>query len=84
MDLEEKNKRERKDKSLTLSEKISFFLMPFNLGSRLFITKEYNDTEIERFEKFGFEKKLIEAKKYKYYGFAFYIFLFIILLLWTS
>ncbi len=47
--------------------------MPFNFGSRIAPTKEFNDTEIERFEKFGFDKKLIEAKKFKYYGFAFYI-----------
>ena len=55
--------------------------MPFNFGSRIAPTKEFNDTEIERFEKFGFDKKLIEAKKIKYYGFAFYILLFIIFLL---
>ena len=77
----EKNKESRKLKSLTMSEKLSFFFMPFNFGSRIAPTKEFNDTEIERFEKFGFENKLIEARKFKYFGFAFYIVLFIIFLL---
>ncbi|WP_232457068.1 hypothetical protein [Polaribacter sp. SA4-12] len=58
--------------------------MSFNFGSRIPPTKEFNDTEIERFEKFGFENKLIEARKFKYFGFAFYIVLFIILVLSTS
>ena len=77
----EKNNESRKLKSLTRSEKLSFFFMPFNFGSRIAPTKEFNDTEIERFEKFGFENKLIEARKFKYFGFAFYIVLFIIFLL---
>ncbi len=83
MNQEEKNIESRKLKSLTKSEKCSFFFMPFNFGSRIALSKEFNETEIERFEKFGFEKKLIEARKFKYYGFAFYIFLFIIFLLST-
>ncbi|MCL7754169.1 hypothetical protein [Polaribacter sp. Z022] len=84
MNQEEKNKRNRKKADLTTSEKLSFFFMPFNLGTRLSPTKDFNDTEIERFEKYGFEQKLIDARKFKYYGFAFYIFLFLIFLLSTS
>jgi hypothetical protein len=80
----EKNIELRKLKPLTRSEKLSFFFMPFNFGSRIAPTKEFNDTEIERFEKFGFENKLIEERKFKFFGFAFYIVLFIILVLSTS
>ena len=84
MKQEKENKKNREIQSLTFSEKLSFFLLPFKFGSRLFPTKEFNDTEIERFEKYGFKQKLIEARKFKYYGFAFYIILFLIFLLSTS
>lgn len=77
----EKNTEIRKLKPLSISEKLSFFFLPFNLGSRLFPTKDFNNTEVERFKKFGFDRKLTEARIFKKYGIIFYILLAIILLL---
>ena len=55
MTLEEKNKEKRKTVPLKLIEKVKFFIFPFGFKSNLFPVKDYNDSEIERFKKYGFE-----------------------------
>lgn len=84
MNLEERNKRNRKIESLSLTEKLRFFLFPFGFGSELFPIKDYNDSELERFIKYGFEKKYNDAIKSKKIGILFYFIVPIILLLFNS
>ena len=84
MNLEERNKRKRKTEPLKLIEKFKFFIFPFGFKSNLFPVKDYNDSEIERFKKYGFEKKYNDAIKFKKMGFIFYFILPIILLLFNS
>ena len=83
MNTEEKNKRNRKLTPLTFKEKIPFFLFPFGFGSDLFPTKDINDSELERFIKYGFDKKLEDALVAKKLGIIFYLLIPLILLLST-
>ena len=83
MNLEKKNTLKRKTEPLSFSEKIRFFLFPFGFGSDLFPVKDFNDSEIERFIKHGFEKKFKDAVFSKKIGILFYLGLFLILLLST-
>jgi hypothetical protein len=84
MNLEERNKRNRKIESLSLTEKLRFFLFPFGFGSELFPIKDYNDSELERFIKYGFEKKYNDGIISKKMGILFYFIVPIILLLFNS
>ncbi|PWG04881.1 hypothetical protein [Polaribacter aquimarinus] len=84
MNQEEKNKRKRKIEPLSFKAKIPFFLFPFGFGSNLFPVKDFNDSELERFIKYGFEKKYNDAIKSKKMGIIFYFILPIILLLFNS
>ena len=84
MNLEERNKRNRKIESLSLIEKLRFFLFPFGFGSELFPIKDYNDSELERFIKYGFEKKYNDGIISKKIGILFYFIVPIILLLFNS
>ncbi|SDS01567.1 hypothetical protein SAMN05216503_1702 [Polaribacter sp. KT25b] len=81
---EEKNKTNRKLTPLTFKEKISFFLFPFGYGSDLFPIKDINDSELERFKKYGFDKKIEDAIVAKKLGIIFYLLIPLILLLSTS
>lgn len=84
MTLEEKNKEKRKTVPLKLIEKVKFFIFPFGFKSNLFPVKDYNDSEIERFKKYGFEKKYNDAIIYIKMGLIFYMLIPIILLLFNS
>lgn len=81
MDLEKRNRNKRKLEPLTFVEKIPFFLFPFGFGSDLFPMKDMNDSEIERFKKYGFDKKLEDAIKAKQLGIIFYLIIPLILLI---
>ena len=81
---EEKNKRKRKKTPLSFYDKIPFFLFPFGFGSDFFPIKDFNDSELERFIKYGFEKKYQDAILAKKKGFIFYLIIPIILLLFNS
>lgn len=73
-ELEKQNKEKRKKLPLTYNEWLGFFFLPFDWKFRtLFPTKDFNETELERFKKFGFDKKLKEAKKARLRGIIFYI-----------
>ncbi|MCH3881108.1 MULTISPECIES: hypothetical protein [Tenacibaculum] len=76
---EEINKEKRKNISLTTMEWLGFFILPFKSNSSFNDTFTFNKTEIKRFEKFGFKKKLEESKEVRNYGLVFYIILFILL-----
>ncbi|TVZ55080.1 hypothetical protein OD91_0322 [Lutibacter sp. Hel_I_33_5] len=81
---EDRNTRKRKIAQLTFKEKIPFFLFPFGFGSNLFPVKDYNDSELDRFKKYGFEKKYNDAIKLKKLGIIFYFIIPIILLLFKT
>jgi len=83
MSLEERNKRKRKLERLSFIEKFPFFLFPFGFGSNLFPVKDINDAELERFKKYGFEKKFNDAIVAKKLGIIFYLLIPLILLLST-
>ena len=84
MNIEQKNKQKRKNIPLTLSEWFGFFFLPINMKSRsLFVTDDFNDTEVERFKKFGFEKKLKQSEQARFLGLIFYIILILIVINFT-
>ena len=80
MNLEERNAEKRKNAPLTNSEAASFFFIPpiYGLAKSLY-HPDFNDNEMERFRKFGFERKIKEAQKMRFLGLIFYISLIIIL-----
>lgn len=81
MNLEEKNRIKRKNTPLSFIEILSFFFFPKGFKSRLFPIKDINDVELERFKKYGFEKKFKDALSARKYGTVFYFALILILLL---
>ena len=82
MNLEEKNIEKRKNVPLTNSEWLTFFFLPFRKhGSWDFEnTDKFNEIEEERFEKFGFERKLKESVLARKYGFISYLMITIIII----
>jgi hypothetical protein len=70
------NKEKRKTIPLTREEWLSFFIFPVNPNWRL-NPKSANQIEYERYKKFGFEKKIEQAKNARTAGILFYILLFI-------
>ncbi|MGB6269480.1 MAG: hypothetical protein WBF67_10775 [Olleya sp.] len=59
----EKNIKNRKNIPLTKSEWLTFFFFPFRkIGSFDFMnTDSFNKVEEDRFEKFGFDKKMKQS-----------------------
>ena len=77
MSLEEEN---RKNASLTVEEWFGFFLLPINMTYRsLFPAKDFNDDQVDRFVKHGFDKKRKQAGIARVLGILFYILVMIIL-----
>ncbi|MCF7568887.1 hypothetical protein L3X37_11005 [Sabulilitoribacter arenilitoris] len=76
--LEKRNKLKRKKESLTHSEWMTFFFLPFFNRNPFGQDDEFSLTELERFKKYGFEKKFSEAIKAKRQGLIFW-FLVIVL-----
>jgi hypothetical protein len=74
---EVKNTEKRKIEPLTTKEWLTFFIFPVNPNSRL-NSKSANQIEYERFERYGFEKKMEQVETAQISGVLFYIFLFII------
>jgi len=70
---EQRNKEKRKNTPLTVDEWFGFFFVPINSSARLFPTKDFNDSEEDRFEKFGFEKKMKQSLVARFLGIIFYI-----------
>ena len=58
-----KFQRERKDKPLTNEEWLSFFILPFFTTKPRWREDHFTESEMERFEKYGFEKKYQQAQK---------------------
>ncbi|MBL7561213.1 hypothetical protein JAO71_15550 [Olleya sp. YSTF-M6] len=63
---------ERKDKPLTNEEWWSFFILPFFTTKPRWREEHFTESEMERFEKYGFEKKYQQAEKIRAYGYLFW------------
>ena len=63
---------ERKDKPLTNEEWWSFFILPFFTTKPRWREDHFTESEMERFEKYGFEKKYRQAEKIRAYGYLFW------------
>jgi len=72
-----KNTEKRKTEPLTTKEWFTFFIIPVNPNSRL-NSKSANQIEYERYERFGFEKKIEQADTARIAGVLFYFFIILI------
>lgn len=70
-----KYKENRKSEPLTDEEWLTFFIFPFFTPTpRSRLEKDhYSESEMERFKKYGFEKKAEQAEKVKIYGTFFWL-----------
>ena len=74
MTKEEENKHNRKSMPLTNSESLTFFFFPFRFFGRSdTMNNDFAETEMERFNKFGFDLKSKQAKNLTFYGRLFYL-----------
>jgi hypothetical protein len=75
---------ERKDKTLTNNEWLSFFFLPFFTPRPRWRTNDhFTESEFERFEKYGYDRKSKEASKVQTLGVIFWILLIIVISLAT-
>jgi len=78
--LEQKNAKKRKSQPLTNSEALSFFFIPIGFAKwRNWENTDFNASEMDRFRKFGFERKIKQAHEMRIYGAIFYISIAIII-----
>lgn len=69
----------RKDESLTKDEWISFFILPFFTPKpRWRKNDHFSESEYQRFEKYGFDKKAKQAAEVQTLGFLFWFVMFIV------
>lgn len=73
-------KLKRQNDSLTYDEWLTFFLFSFFSSKKtIWENEDFSETEIERFKKHGYQKKLKQAQQTKLFGLIFWalmIFLF--------
>ncbi|MBD3892175.1 hypothetical protein [Olleya marilimosa] len=80
MSLEKENTEKRKNAPLTNTEALSFFFIPIGFAKlNRWKNTDFNESEIERFKKFGFERKIKQASEMRIFGMIFYISIAIIL-----
>lgn len=82
MSLEEENRKKRKQADLTTREWLDFFFFPSTsiFGNKLFPMRDFQDQEVERLQKFGFDKKEKQARQARTLGFIFYVLMLLILI----
>jgi hypothetical protein len=77
---EQENAEKRKNEPLSNSEALSFFFIPIGFAKiNRWENTDFNQSEIERFKKFGFERKIKQASEMRIFGMIFYISIAIIL-----
>lgn len=81
-----KNKEKRKNAPLTKEEYLTFFFFPYSEKNaetnQISFTKNFNESEDQRFLKHGFDTKIKQAKSARTLGIIFYaILLFIAIIL---
>ena len=80
MSLEKENTEKRKNATLTNTEALSFFFILIGFAKlNRWKNTDFNESEIERFKKFGFERKIKQASEMRIFGMIFYISIAIIL-----
>ena len=80
MRIEQENAEKRKNAPLSNSEALSFFFIPIGFAKlNRWKNTDFNESEIERFKKFGFERKIKQASEMRIFGMVFYISIAIIL-----
>ncbi len=80
MNIEQENAEKRKNAPLSNSEALSFFFIPIGFAKlNRWKNTDFNESEIERFKKFGFERKIKQASEMRIFGMIFYISIAIIL-----
>lgn len=80
MNLEQKNAEKRKNEPLSNSEALGFFFIPIGFAKiNRWKNTDFNESEIERFKKFGFKRKIKQASEMRIFGMIFYISIAIIL-----
>ena len=80
MNQEQENAEKRKNAPLSNSEAFSFFFIPIGFAKiNRWKNTDFNESEIERFKKFGFERKIKQASEMRIFGMIFYISVAIIL-----
>ncbi|TXE18405.1 hypothetical protein ES692_07090 [Psychroserpens burtonensis] len=80
MNQEQENGEKRKNVPLSNSEAASFFFIPIGFAKiDRWKNTDFNETEIERFKKFGFDRKIKQASEMRKFGMVFYISIAIIL-----
>ena len=71
-----KNKEKRKNAPLTKEEYLTFFFFPYfekyTETNQISFTKNFNESEDQRFIKHGFDTKIKQAKSARILGFIFY------------
>ena len=72
-----KFQNERKDKPLTNDEWLSFFILPFFTTKPRWREDHFTESEMERFKKYGFEKKYRQAQKTRAHGYLFWFLIII-------
>lgn len=74
MSIEKENIEKRKNASLSNSEALSFFFIPISFAKlNRWKNTDFNESEIDRFKKFGFERKIKQATEMRIFGMIFYI-----------
>ena len=71
-------KEKRKDEPLTRDEWISLFFLPFITPNPNWRKDHFSESEFQRFEKYGFDKKAKQASEAQMLGFLFW---FVIIIL---
>ncbi|WP_296313247.1 hypothetical protein [Winogradskyella sp. UBA3174] len=80
MNQEQENAENRKNAPLSNAEATGFFFIPFGFAKidRRKNT-DFNESELERFKKFGFDRKIKQASEMRKFGIIFYMSIAIIL-----
>lgn len=71
-------KEKRKEEPLTQDEWFSFFFLPFLTPKPSWRNDDFSESEYERFEKYGFDKKAKQASEVKILGFLFWLVVIIV------
>ena len=74
------NSEKRKNASLTIEEWLTFFFVPMNFSNPWLNSNTFYKTERERYEKFGFEKKLRQHEFVRFLGIVFYFFIIVLII----
>ncbi|MFY7670033.1 hypothetical protein ACOSP6_02980 [Tenacibaculum sp. MEBiC06402] len=76
--LSEELKQKRKEAPLTNEEWWTFFILPFFTTAPSWRNDDATESEMDRFKKYGFEKKIKQAEKTRILGIIFWLLFFLV------